>query len=193
MHFLINSVISTTLNISIVDSLLIGGLVFLLSLPFISKRSSKAKLWLLGALLYGSFLLFLTIPIVLSPYPDSFGNKLIFVASDILWNPIDSISGVTSLSDFVRLIIGNFCLLMPLAVLALTRNPNHSLSRFFVLPLCTSLVIEVLQLVGNVLIGYSNRSVEVLDVILNVFGAYFCFWIIKFIMKVQLSQKKSSQ
>ncbi len=191
MYILFNSVISTTLDISLIDSLLIGILAFLIALPFVRKRSTKTKLWLLGALVYGSFLLFLTIPIVLSPYPDSFANKLIFVAPDILWNPVDSISGVTSLSDFIRLIIGNFILLMPLAVLVLTRNPNHSLDRFFVLPLCTSLAIEVLQLVGNVLIGYSSRTVEMLDIILNASGACFCFCIIKMVMKAKRLQKRT--
>ena len=193
MHFLINSVISTTLDVSVIDSLLIGVIAFLPFLPFVRKRSIKAKLWLLSVLVYSSFLLFLTIPIVLSPYPDGFANKFAFVVSDILWNPIDSIGGVASLSDFVRLIIGNFCLLMPVAFLSLTRNPRRSLRHFSVIPLSISLTIEILQFVGNVLIGYSNRTVEAFDVILNVSGAVLSFWITKLIIKSQSSRKEAPQ
>ncbi len=189
MHILIDSVISATLHISIIDSLLIGIVAFMMSLPLVRKQSAKKKLWLLGVIVYASFLLFLTIPIILEPYPDSFLNKLAFVFPNILWNPIDSIAGVTSPSDFARLIVGNFCLLMPLSVLTLARTPNCPLKTFLALPALTSLAIEVMQFVGNVMIGYSSRTVETLDVILNTSGAWLCFLVAKSIVKIRLPRK----
>ncbi len=183
MHFLINSVISTTLSISVIDSLLIGVIAFSLMFPFIRKRTAKVKLWLLSAIVYGCFLFFLTIPIVLEPFPDSFVNKISFVLPDILWNPIASIGGVCSLSDFVYLIIGNFCLLMPFPLLILVKAPECTFKRFAATPVFISLGIEAAQFFGNVMIGYSSRTVEVLDILLNASGAWLCFYITKSIMQ----------
>lgn len=70
MHILFDSVVSATLQISIIDSLLIGVIAYLIALPFIFKKSLRNKVFYLFVFLYVSFSFFLTIPIVLQPCPN---------------------------------------------------------------------------------------------------------------------------
>ena len=183
MHFLFSSTISATLKISVIDSLLIGAIAYIFLLPFVRKKNAKMRLWLLFAVMYGSFLLFLTIPVVLEPYPAALIDKIRFVSRDIIWNPFESITGIQCVTDFITLIFGNFCLLMPMSILVLVKNRGCRFGRFVAVPVAVSLGIELAQFAGNVLIGYSNRTVELLDVLLNVAGALLCFGCFKMLMR----------
>jgi hypothetical protein len=135
--------------------------------------------------LYVSFSFFLTIPIVLHPYPHELmgiAERIGFVSREIIWNPLDSMHGVDSFRHFVTLIGGNFFLLMPIAVFILLKKPDYSWKKFLAVSLGVSCGIEFIQFVGNVVIGYSNRTVETLDVFLNVSGALLCFFILKAVL-----------
>ena len=181
MHISFNSVVGTTLQISIIDSLLIGIIAYLIALPFIFKKSLRNKVFYLFIFLYVSFSFFLTIPIVLHPYPHELmgiAERIGFVSREIIWNPLDSMHGVDSFRHFVTLIGGNFFLLMPIAVFILLKKPDYSWKKFLAVSLGVSCGIEFIQFVGNVVIGYSNRTVETLDVFLNVSGALLCFFIL---------------
>ena len=185
MHILFDSVVSATLQISIIDSLLIGVIAYLIALPFIFKKSLRNKVFYLFVFLYVSFSFFLTIPIVLQPCPNELmgiPERIGFVSREIIWNPLDSMLGVDSFRHFVSLIGGNFLLLMPIAVFILLKKPAYSWKKFLALSLGVSCGIEFIQFVSNVVIGYSLRTVETLDVLLNVSGALLCFFILKAVL-----------
>ncbi len=179
MYILFDSFIGATLHISIIDSLWIGVLAFAAALPFIGKKSLRDTIFYFFVFLYASFLFFLTIPIVLQPYPDNWITKMEWVSREILWNPFDSMRGIGSLRHFAGLIGGNFCLFMPIAVFLLLEKPSYRWEKFLALCLGISCGIEFLQFVGNVVIGYSFRTVETLDILLNACGALLCFFVLK--------------
>ena len=175
MYFLFNSVVSTTLNISTLDSLIIGGLFYIALLPFIYKKGLKKNILYFLIVLYSSFLFFLTVPIVLHPYPEEIFVKLKWALSEIIWSPLHSIRGISSAVSFAKLIGGNFCLLMPITIFQVIRNKECSWKKVLFTASGISIGIETLQLIGNVIIGYSYRTVELFDVVLNVSGAIVCF------------------
>ena len=175
MYFLFDSVISTTLNVSLLDSLIIGAVFYIIFLPFTIRKGLKKNIFYFLVFLYCSFLFFLTIPIVLQPYPETFILKFKWALSEIIWNPFYSVSSIHSTVDLIKLIGGNFCLLMPISVFQVINNNNYSQKKILLLVLSISIGIESLQFIGNIVIGYSYRTVELLDVILNVSGALLCF------------------
>ena len=179
MYFLFDSVISTTLNISLLDSLILGAVFYIIFLPFTVKKGLQKNIFYLLVFLYCSFLFFLTIPIVLQPYPETFLLKFKWALSEIIWNPFYSVSSIHSTVDLIKLIGGNFCLLMPISVFQVVSNNKYSWKKILLIVLSISIGIESLQFIGNIVIGYSYRTVELLDLILNVSGAMICFTVFK--------------
>lgn len=179
MHFLFNSIITTTLNVSPLDSLIVGAIFYILFLPFTVKKGFKKNIFYFLIVLYGSFLFFLTIPIVLQPYPEELFVKIKWALSEIIWNPVYSIRSIHAAAARIKLIGGNFCLLMPISVFRVIRNNQCSWKKMVLIALSISIGIESLQFIGNVCIGYSYRTVELMDVILNVSGAMLCFAVLK--------------
>lgn len=175
MYFLFDSVVSTTLNISPLDSLLLGVIFYIISLPFTVKKGLRKNIFYLSIFLYGSFLFFLTIPIVLQPYPEGLLLKTKWAFSEIIWDPLYSIRSIHTAVARIKLIGGNFCLLMPISIFQVIGNKKCSWKKILRIVLSTSIGIEFLQFIGNIVIGYAYRTVELLDVILNVSGAMICF------------------
>ncbi len=187
---MLQHIFGTTVRISIFESLLIGIIIYIISLPFLVSKGVKKNIFTFSVIMYSSFLLFLTVPIVLAPYPENILQKIAWVFPEILWNPLHSIEGIHSISGFVRLIIGNFCLLMPIPIFALIKNKDFCWKVLLLISVNVSVGIETLQFIGNIVIGYSYRSVELLDVILNVSGSVVCFFVFKQIRKTFRSRSK---
>lgn len=191
MHFLFNSVVSITLNISPLDSLIIGTVFYILFLPFSAKMGLKKNIFYFSIFLYGSFLFFLTIPIVLQPYPEKFLLKTKWAFSGIIWDPVYSVRSIHTAAALIKLMGGNFCLLMPISVFGVIRNRECSFKKMLLLVSGISVGIECLQFIGNIVIGYSYRTVELLDVMLNVSGAMVCFALASRIWKVKRNRQEA--
>lgn len=179
MHFLFDSVVSTTLNVSLLDSLILGAIFYIIFFPFIVKKGFRKNIFYFLIFLYSSFLFFLTIPIVLQPYPEGVLLKTKWAFSEIVWNPFYSLRSIHTTVDLIKLIGGNFCLLMPIPIFQVIGNNKYSWKKILLVVLSTSIGIEFLQFIGNIVIGYSYRTVELLDVILNISGAMICFTMLK--------------
>ncbi len=175
MYFLFDSVVSTTLNVSLLDSLILGVIFYIIFLPFTVKKGLRKNIFYFLIFLYGSFLFFLTIPIVLQPYPEGFLLKTKWAFSEIIWNPLYSVRSIHTAAARIKLIGGNFFLLMPISIFQVIGNKKCSRKKILRIVLSISIGIEFLQFIGNIVIGYAYRTVELLDVILNVSGAMICF------------------
>lgn len=68
-------------------------------------------------------------------------------------------------------IIGNIILLIPLPIFISISKENISRKVLLVIAVCSSISIEILQLVLNIASRYNNHVADIDDVILNVIGA----------------------
>jgi glycopeptide antibiotics resistance protein len=84
---------------------------------------------------------------------------------------------INNYKEFIRIIGGNFILLMPLGVLVPLINPRFRLGRMIAVAVLVPVGIEGLQLLYNILIGSVIRSVQVEDVILNAAGCIIAYLI----------------
>lgn len=107
-----------------------------------------------------------------------------WVISNIAWVPFESARNIfhnaevsNNMREFLRVIGGNFVLLMPLGILVPLINPRFRLGRMFLLSLFVPILIEGLQLLDNILTGAVVRSVEVEDVLLNAAGCFLAYLI----------------
>ena len=168
----------STISLSVPDAMILAFIVFLVCWRLKFRNNSPLKTTLKGLLfLYVGALLALTQVLVLpGGWHLSAGNTA-YVLSLIQFDPLQSAAliyrnctAIGNYSAFVRLVIGNILLLAPLGVLLPLINKKYRFWKVSLVGLCTSLGIEGLQLVGNLLYGNALRTVEIDDVIFNTLG-----------------------
>ena len=98
------------------------------------------------------------------------------------WSPVNTIAytwrsaqEARSYSYFFYLVGGNFVLLMPLGVLLKALRPSTAWWQAALILLGTTVGIEALQLVSNVLAAVPLRYVEMSDVFLNFTGGFAAY------------------
>lgn len=168
----------STVSLSVPDAMILAFLVFLVCWRLKFKNNSTLKTVLKGLLfLYAGALFSLTQVLVLPGAWQLSAENAAYVLSTIQFDPLQSAmliykncTAIGDYSAFVRLIIGNILLLMPLGVLIPLINKKYRLLKVSLVGLAVSLGIEGLQLVGNLLYGGALRTVEIDDVIFNTLG-----------------------
>lgn len=167
-------------NSELLTALLVGALSFLVCdlLFYRKRRYSAVKVVSICALhIYVCAVICLTLGhflFYLSREP-KFDFAQAFSA--ISWSPFSE--GVTlynnckassDMSEFVRIIGGNFIMLLPLGVLIPLVNRNIRSSVMFFISLAVPFAIEGLQCLGNAVAGAVVRDVSVSDFLLNALG-----------------------
>lgn len=168
----------STIALSVPDAMILAFIVFLVCWRLKFKNNSTLKTVLKGLLfLYVGALFALTqVAVLPGGWHLSAGNTA-YVLGTIQFDPLQSAmliyrncTAIGDYSAFVRLIIGNILLLMPLGVLIPLINKKFRFLKVSLIGLAVALGIEGLQLVGNLLYGSPLRTVEIDDVIFNTLG-----------------------
>lgn len=163
----------------------IGLAVFLVFFFLFFRRNKPSKNILLAILfMYLAVVASLTLSFSLPSLWRVSPKSTSWVIGNIVWVPFESARNIfrnavnaDNMREFLRVIGGNFVLLMPLGVLVPLINPRFRLGRMFLLSLFVPAVIEGFQLLNNILMGAVLRSVEVEDVLLNAAGCFLAYLI----------------
>lgn len=99
---------------------------------------------------------------------DSFGIRF-EIRSGIQLVPFYTIRKALTERNWIQ-VIGNILLIMPLPILISISNESVKKKTLFLFVLCTSLGIEVIQLLINIASRFPNHVTDIDDVILNVAG-----------------------
>jgi glycopeptide antibiotics resistance protein len=160
------------------------GLVLYLVCLFLFFRHKKPvqKFYLAILFLYLSVIASLTFTIMPLDTWHSSAKATAQIIGKIEWIPFVSSANMLKNSirtgnygAFIRIIVGNFVVLMPLGVFLPLINPKFRLGRMTVVSILVPVGIEGIQLIGNILMGSAVRYVQVEDVILNGTGCLLAY------------------
>lgn len=176
---------SIVTHIPFLTEMAIGfGIYLICLLLFFRKKKPLHNFWLAILFIYLGALWGATIS--LSP-PNMWhysAKSTAFAIKQIQWVPFVSAGNILHNSirignykEFIRIVGGNFIMLMPLGVLIPLINPRFRLARMVLVAILVPVGIEGLQLVSNILMGNSVRTVEMEDVILNAAGCILAYLI----------------
>lgn len=175
-----SSLSSYLIRLTLLDGMIIGFLVFLVCYFLSFRKKHKSLRWNVAAallFLYTGALFALTIVLFLPASWQISAEATNWVLHSIQIEPLqsslliwDNCRSIGQYGEFIRLIGGNFILLVPLAVLVPLMNEQFRLLRISLLVFAVSLSIELLQLLNNILRGSPVRTVEIDDILLNVSG-----------------------
>ena len=157
------------------EGMLSGLLVFLICLPHFLRKKRPLQITALAALfLYGGAIFSLTMVIPLPGGIHFSPEASAWVLRSIRWSPFSSAENILhnslilgTLRPFLRIVGGNFVMLMPLAILLPVISPKIKFSHMLFLCFLIPVGIESLQLLNNFLAGAVLRTVELEDVLLN--------------------------
>lgn len=185
-------------RLSLPDGMLFGLILFILCMVLFFRRMQPKKLLLLAVLfVYLGAVFSLTQEIILPGRWD--------ISVDSTWQAISSIERVPfevsgtllensrrvgNYAEFIYLVGGNLILLMPLGILLPLINPRLHFFHMLLIAALTALSLEGFQLVGNILLGYSKRTVEVDDLIFNTGGCLLAYLL--FVLCRRIRQKQGS-
>jgi glycopeptide antibiotics resistance protein len=175
----------TLIDPSLPQGMAAGLIVYVICLIFFFNRKKPLQNFLLLVLfVYIGALVSLTMVI---PMPNAWhisAKSTQWAIKQIDWVPFESAGNMLHNSirigkykEFLRVVGGNFAMLMPLGILVPFINPRFKLGRMTALSLLVPIGIEGLQLLNNILSGTILRSVEVEDVILNAAGCLLAYLI----------------
>lgn len=163
----------------------VSTFVFLLLL--FKKRISILKcIYLICFSVYISVL----IGITLFPFPiqkelinmmieDNFGSKNNFIPFYIFTDIFGNDFMDYGLSVFIRQIIGNILLFIPLGFILPILFINMKMKKVLIIGLVVSIVFEITQGTASYFVGYTYRSMDVDDLIFNFIGTLLGFLIFK--------------
>lgn len=159
--------------------------LYLLCLALFFRRLGAGRNVCIALLfLYAGALFALTVPVVLPEVWHVTAAGTDWALHSIQWVPFVSAAGIYrnsqaagNWSEFVRLIVGNAAVFVPLGILAPLASPRCRLGRSVLLAFLVPVCIEALQLLGNILAGTAIRTVETEDVLLNAAGWLFGYLI----------------
>jgi len=189
---------------SLSQGMLAGLIVYVICLIFFFNRRKPLQNFLLLLLfVYIGALASLTMVI---PMPSAWhisAKSTQWAIKQIAWVPFESAGNmlhnsirIGKYNEFLRIVGGNFVMLMPLGILIPLINPRFKLGRMTALSLLVPIGIEGLQFLNNILAGTILRSVEVEDVILNAAGcllAYLIFAGLRNLLKPKYKGRRYSK
>jgi glycopeptide antibiotics resistance protein len=170
---------------SLPQAMVAGLIVYVICLIFFfSRRKPIQNFWLALLFVYIGALVSLTMVI---PTPGAWhisAKSTQWAIGQINWMPFESAGNMLKNSirigkynEFLRVVGGNFAMLMPLGILIPLINKRFHLGQMIALSLLVPTGIEGLQLLNNILAGTILRSVELEDVILNAAGCLLAYLI----------------
>lgn len=188
---------------------LLGLVLFGIAYPIsLRKKPPKIRLYYGLLCIYIGVLIFLTM-LFAPPWDWNVSQEASWmIVRDVNLNPFiytaeifKNCTAKGSYTEFIVLAGGNLALLAPLGILMPLISEKYSIGklrilRIFGLSLLISVCIEALQLLWNILLGASLRTVEIDDVIFNVTGCvltYLIFMLIKSIIKNKNKSKNKKQ
>lgn len=185
-------VLEGQLLLTLPGGMLAGGICYLLCYFWkIKKYSFFRKLGYGFLFVYLGAIVSLTIPILLPSGIDLSMESFDLSVRSIIWKPFlasleiyRNCRRIGNMDIFIRLIGGNFILLMPLGILLPSLYPRLSFTKGAVFGIFASAFIETMQFVSGVLYGVPLRTVEIDDVILNSAGYILALGITCFFRKI---------
>ncbi len=110
-------------------------------------------------------------------FPIPFQKEILLYRSPMGKNIVPFKSIIEILKDdrsfvIMRQLGGNLILLFPLGIYIPIAIKNKKIINYCIIFVCTSIAIEIMQLMIGKMIGYNYRVVDVDDVILNTIGAF---------------------
>lgn len=163
----------------------IGLILYVICLLlFFRRKKPLQKFWLAILFLYLAVVASLTLSINLPGAWHISAKSTALAIKDIQWIPFRSAGNMlrnsilaNNYKEFLRIVGGNFIMLMPLGVLIPLINPRFRLGRMTAVAVLVPVGIEGLQLLNNILMGAVFRNVETEDVILNAAGCILAYLI----------------
>ncbi len=164
-------------------ALVVGLVLYLVSLfLFFRHKRPLQKFYLAILFLYLTVIAFLAITITPPNTWHPSAKATAQIIDKIEWIPFVSSASMLKNSirtgnygAFVRIIGGNFVVLMPLGVFLPLINPKLRLGRMTLVAILVPVGIESTQLICNILMGSAVRYVQVEDVILNGVGCLLAY------------------
>lgn len=164
--------------LSMKQALVISLVAYLVCFALFFRKKGPGKNVAVALLfLYVGVLFSLTIPVIPPSHWHIAPASTDWAFRSIIWTPFLSASGLLqranasgNWTEFLRLVVGNVLVFLPLGILVPLINPEFRCGRMFLLAVLVPVCIEFLQLVGNILAGTLIRTVETEDVILNAAG-----------------------
>lgn len=164
---------------------------------FFRRKKPLQKFWLAVLFVYLAVIASLTIPAALPAHWHISAKSTALAIKSIQWIPFRSAGNMlrnsilaNNFTEFLRVIGGNFIMLMPLGILVPLINPRFRLGEMITLALLVPVGIEGLQLLGNILVGAVLRSVEMEDVLLNALGCILAYLIFAGLRKLAQPKRK---
>ena len=120
------------LSLSLWDGMLLGGLLFLFCyMVWFHRRRTIRNLWRFLLFVYLGAVVSLTLPILLPSGICPTASSLEYAVNSINWTPLQAslliyhnCQAVGNMGEFIRIVGGNFVMLMPLAVLIPLLHPR---------------------------------------------------------------------
>ena len=186
------------LSLSLWDGMLLGGLLFLFCyMIWYRRRRTIRNLWRFLLFVYLGAVVSLTLPILLPSGICPTASSFEYAVNSINWTPFQAslliyhnCQAIGNMGEFIRIVGGNFVMLMPLAVLVPLLHPRIRVWTMFFMGAGVSISIEALQFLIGVLYGSPLRTVEIDDFLLNTAGcflAYLLFMLVRRIFRLRSS------
>ncbi len=180
---------------SIPDAILIGLCVFIICLPLFKHETIKTKVFISILFMYSSAVLSITaFPYLIGKIGFSDINTTKYILSRVSLKPFESImriykNGIVygNIRAIISNIGGNFIMLIPLGILLPLINPKTGIFKLLLIAVISAVSLELIQLVQNIMYGFSNRDVNIDDFILNFTGfifGYIIFVVVKWLCKI---------
>ncbi len=175
----------TLIDPTLSEAMTAGLIIYVICLIFFFNRKKPFQNLCLAALfVYIGALVSLTMVIPMPSIWHISAKSAMDQIGYIEWIPFKSAANILHNSimiknykQFLRIIGGNFIMLMPLGILVPLINPRFKLGRMTALSILVPIGVEALQLLNNILCARPLRSVEIDDVILNAAGCLFAYLI----------------
>ncbi len=176
----------------------IGLLVFLVCcFLFFRRKKPSQKFFLAVLFVYLAVVVMLTIPVTMPNLWHISAKSTALAIKSIHWVPFESAGSIlhnsikaNNYKEFLRIVGGNFIMLMPLGILVPLINPRVRLGYMITVAILVPVGIEGFQLLNNILIGAALRSVEMEDVILNAAGCILAYLIFAGLRKLFKPKRK---
>jgi len=177
---------------SMLIAMAVGLVLYLICLVLFFRHKKPLQNFFLAILfMYLAVVVSITVSISLPSFWHISTKSTAYAISRIRWVPFQSAMNMLQNSirignykEFLRVIGGNFVMLMPLGILVPLCNPRFRLGRMIAVAIFVPVAIEGLQLLNNILMGSVIRSVEMEDVVLNAAGCLFAYLIFAGIRKL---------
>lgn len=190
--------------VSVPDAMITGMIFFLIAFPLFKKKNIKQKIAICLMFIYSAAVLSLTaFPFLIGRIGLGDSADTISVLSSVTIVPFRSLASLLKngfASGNIKAVLynigGNIILLMPFGVLLPVIKPQIKNGMFLIIAFFSALSLEIIQLIQNLMYGFSNRDVNIDDFILNLFGcmlSYFILLLVRFVYykinKIELDRR----